>query len=478
MEDHPVEVKSPSFPRLLQLLSDSQVLSSELQQEVQALMEMVKEQQEREKITDRDVEAIDKTLTYFLELLEKESAYSGLADCCRLLRNICVQCPSAQDKVLPCLKKIKSVIHSCAGLKRGIHKTESESGIILFRCIVQFIGNCIVNHPNNQEYVWNNFQDELSDLLTFGDEKLCTYTCMVYHNCLRGMLDRKSEMDTEHCGQILCDVVKATIDKESEYGLFVVGDCLEVKGTLEVADEDLLDHEILYVLEILIDQLKRLPKDCDLTGPCPHPSVDNLRYVVTQVATYSTAILNVIEEKMEINPNVIVKQIEILGLASSHTQLYGELQNESDLLTTCLYLLHSIHRLGQCGDNVFSNVEKVTRVTEVDVHHPAFGLKKDIIRLLANLVHRHKENQDKVREMDGLPLILDQTNIDARNPYISQWAILAIHNLCENNPDNQKVLSDLKIQGVCDKSAVVEELGIEVELKDGKVSVKPKTQDR
>lgn len=57
-----------------------------------------------------------------------------------------------------------------------------------------------------------------SDLLNYGDEKLCTYTCMVYHNCLRGMLDRKSEMGAQHCGQILCDVVKATIDKESEYG--------------------------------------------------------------------------------------------------------------------------------------------------------------------------------------------------------------------------------------------------------------------
>lgn len=63
-------------------------------------------------------------------------------------------------------------------------------------------------------------------------------------------------------------------------------------------------------------------------------------------------------------------------------------------------LLHSIHRLGKCGDNVFSSVEKVTEAQKVDVHHPAYGLKKDIIRLLANLVHEHKANQDKVSHLN------------------------------------------------------------------------------
>lgn len=117
----------------------------------------------REKITASDIKAVSDTLTYFVELMNADtaSAYSGLADCCRLLRNVCVQCVSVQDKILPCLEKIKSVINNCAELKRGNHDTESESSCVLFRCIVQFIGNCIVNHAKNQEYVWNNLQDEL-----------------------------------------------------------------------------------------------------------------------------------------------------------------------------------------------------------------------------------------------------------------------------------------------------------------------------
>jgi hypothetical protein len=103
------------------------------------------------------------TVTYFVDLMKTDtaSAYSGLADCCRLLRNVCVQCVSVQDEMLPCLEKVKSVINSCAELQGGNHSTKSESSSVLFRCIVQFIGNSIVNHPRNQEYVWSNFKDEL-----------------------------------------------------------------------------------------------------------------------------------------------------------------------------------------------------------------------------------------------------------------------------------------------------------------------------
>jgi hypothetical protein len=44
--------------------------------------------------------------------------------------------------------------------------------------------------------------------------------------------------------------------------------------------------------------------------------------------------------------------------------------------------------------------------------------------------------------------------------------------------ENQRVLAALKVEGICDQSAVVEELGIQVELKDGKVSVKPRPKNK
>ena len=61
-----------------------------------------------------------------------------------------------------------------------------------------------------------------------------------------------------------------------------------------------------------------------------------------------------------------------------------------------LGLLQAVDEIGRQGNNVFSSVEKITREGEVDPHHPVFGLKRDIIRLLGNMSYRHRKNQDLV----------------------------------------------------------------------------------
>ena len=63
-------------------------------------------------------------------------------------------------------------------------------------------------------------------------------------------------------------------------------------------------------------------------------------------------------------------------------------------------LLHCIHVIGREDRNEFSEMCKLSDVTATptDVtEHPVFGLKSNIIRLLANAVHQHKSNQDLVR---------------------------------------------------------------------------------
>lgn len=65
--------------------------------------------------------------------------------------------------------------------------------------------------------------------------------------------------------------------------------------------------------------------------------------------------------------------------------------------------------------------------------------------------------QDRVRECEGLPVIMNQCVIDERNPCtpfkslfdisltpiltdLREHAILALHNLLEDNPENQAVV--------------------------------------
>ena len=52
--------------------------------------------------------------------------------------------------------------------------------------------------------------------------------------------------------------------------------------------------------------------------------------------------------------------------------------------------------IGKQGDNAFTPANKLTQEGSIDKNNPVFGLKRDIIRLIGNLVYKNRTNQDKV----------------------------------------------------------------------------------
>ena len=58
-------------------------------------------------------------------------------------------------------------------------------------------------------------------------------------------------------------------------------------------------------------------------------------------------------------------------------------------------------------------------------------------------------------------------------PDITQWAVLAIRNLCEGNTMNQELIARLECRGVEKTQSLLTEFGCEVEIgDDGKLKVK------
>eukprot|EP00026_Physarum_polycephalum_P016571 Phypoly_transcript_17506.p1 GENE.Phypoly_transcript_17506~~Phypoly_transcript_17506.p1 ORF type:complete len:117 (-),score=28.70 Phypoly_transcript_17506:265-615(-) len=101
--------------------------------------------------------------------------------------------------------------------------------------------------------------------------------------------------------------------------------------------------------------------------------------------------------------------------------------------------------------------------------------------LIANLTYNNKGNQDEVRELGGVELVLNHCNIDDTNPFIREWAIYAIKNLLEGNPENQEIVRGLKAEKVSDTHGVMQEMGIGAELVNGvlkfKQNVPPNLKD-
>ncbi|KAG5882825.1 hypothetical protein JTB14_033196 [Gonioctena quinquepunctata] len=156
--------------------------------------------------------------------------------------------------------------------------------------------------------------------------------------------------------------------------------------------------------------------------------------------------------------------LEILSSLSSNEAYLEKLQTHKDILVNSGALLINIHRLGKMSNNEFTPIQKLSE-DEMEGQklneHPAFGFKADLVRLIGNICWKNSGLQNLARTAEVIPIILDSCNIDARNPFITQWSILAIRNLCENNAENQKVIAGLHQQGTV-SSDVLEEMGITV----------------
>ncbi|RUS91243.1 hypothetical protein EGW08_000955 [Elysia chlorotica] len=114
-------------------------------------------------------------------------------------------------------------------------------------------------------------------------------------------------------------------------------------------------------------------------------------------------------------------------------------------------MLRSITEKGKSGDSVFKREEKASAQDNVDPHHPVYGLKKDLIRLIANMAYKHRGNQDL-------------------------WVVLAIRNLLDGNRENRDVLSGMSLQGMAGHMSQLRAMGVHTELRGGKIVVKPADQ--
>ena len=60
---------------------------------------------------------------------------------------------------------------------------------------------------------------------------------------------------------------------------------------------------------------------------------------------------------------------------------------------------------------------------------------------------------------------------------IAQWAVFASHNLTENNEENQRYIAALKMEGVANNQAVLDEMGLCAEEEGEKVVIKKKRKE-
>lgn len=382
----------------------------------------------------------------------------------RVLRNSCVGEPDIQRKIV---ENTAAVDSTCDIVKIILHSSDQEK-IICLRVGVQFLGNLVVNNRQTQPIIWNKCSTVLLDLMKHEDDRVGNYSCMVMYNILLGCPDITSAL--EDYKQLLEILIEHAM-KDSEFALFTIQLLLSRPGYLPKVYHTVNMKHRLFLLDCLHFMIT--PESKTSIPTC------SLKFLADNFKTQSDCILKTCNTYVDtLEPAEVSKLLQFLASACAESTYQLLLQSDKSLLINCTMLLRSIHSLGKSGKNNFSVIQKMadlslaTRDSTV-AEHPAFGFKSSLIQMLANLCWRHLDNQNKIRELDCIPVLMDCCNIDARNPLIIQWVVLTVHNLCESNRDNQAVIASMTTEGTLDSNMLLE-MGLTIHAdEDNKIVIVP-----
>ncbi|XP_068046559.1 ataxin-10 isoform X3 [Anomalospiza imberbis] len=380
--------------------------------------------------------AIEQTCKDSCGLTDLNTCLLLIAECFRCLRNACVECAKNQH-VLRNLGLISTSVHLIM-LLHGIQIKE-ELLLTALRCSLQFLGNIAAGNGDSQNSIWKcAFPDLFLTCLTYSDEKIVTYCCMVLFTCLnservRELLDPGNLTVALH----VLSVYKEQLDSEWSVTL------LELM-MVKVSDKNSVSSEEMNVLV----------RHADFLADCFQEKCG--------AVLKFTAVADMEDEEAL----VTIRLLDVLCEMTSDNGQLEHLQAFPGLLETAVDTLRLTHLAGKQAVNIFTATHSVTGQEEIS--HPAVGFKSHLIRLIGNLCYKNKENQDKVYDLDGISLILDNCSIDDNNPFVSQWAVYAIRNLTELNEQNQALIAQMEHKGLADSSAL-ERMGLEIQRRDDKL---------
>lgn len=121
----------------------------------------------------------------------------------------------------------------------------------------------------------------------------------------------------------------------------------------------------------------------------------------------------------------------------------------SDRLLGCKVLEPLVAMLGLLDkhlpriENAKQQQDKIQDEEDVSMKR-LFMYKCELISIIGNVSHNSRAVQDRMRELDGLALVLNNMKIDDNHPFIREYAVVALKSLLDNNSANQTYVDGMK----------------------------------
>ncbi|KAI7887247.1 spinocerebellar ataxia type 10 protein domain-containing protein [Mucor mucedo] len=372
--------------------------------------------------------------------------------------------------------------------------SETDNNMIL-QVGTQAICNIITNNQIAIDFIWKIWMSNerrgsiWSLILSKSNENIIMSALVLIINCIRGNEIRCGLLVTSKIGKdiiaaILGDIERLHGSEESknfELGYTIFSELIsfgyfkELYTNIDDFSKNILISDHQTILLKLLDSKIHAHKESfpEFIGH------KELEFLIDQFQVIAKETIVIILAVKGSNPEE-KSNLEVEKVTNVYTGVILLLQ-----MLNQLFVLDENHQRGikqlLVGVNALSLVTDILghlesmKLPPAQVENPLAGfnfLKRECVRLMGTLCHKDRLMQDKIRELGGIPLILCQFKIDDSNPYLREYATLALRNVMEGNTENQKLIEELQPQEIL-QTDELKEMGLSTELmQDGKVRIK------
>ncbi|KAF9245294.1 spinocerebellar ataxia type 10 protein domain-containing protein [Melanogaster broomeanus] len=417
----------------------------------------------------------------------------------RFTRNLVAGIPTNQQNAFENEPSLRRILYAYSSWSA----TQDPQSYAVTRMSVQTLSNMVTSNEILMSRLWDTYmnlpeeQVVLVRLLGSPDTRTVLSLLVLLVNCIHESIQRRTLLAGSPVGARICisllDRMVTLYDAEDasdegkafDYGyhlfahLFEGGFAPELYANLKVAEEVIVPHQTT-LLKLLDSYLQSSHCSSALAGMCPM-----LTACFFELATFSResvrkSIGTLPVENADEDPEGNVPVPEILDL------LLPKACEALVLVTQCIVsIMLTVEEIStsEISENDFQPLirdavsprgECIVLLRLLDIFLPRinFGkpvvsprasqdhvspaasdptgfsyLKRDLVRLVSILCHKDGSTQDRVRSCGGIPVIMSMCVVDERNPYLREHAIFALHNLLEDNEENQAVVNSIQPSG-------------------------------
>ncbi|XP_053687919.1 ataxin-10 [Sabethes cyaneus] len=382
---------------------------------------------------------------------EKDVQVEIALKCLKMLKQSCALGQTFQDEIIGKKNLLQTL--------NGILQDEAVSEDVRISCL-QLVANLCVQNPPNQASVLRELQGFLFECIE-SNSRFANASAMIVYNAF---LSKASDsLETQQLLEVLLVNIETARLAQQDSPEFV---CIFVEY-LMCKTAEILDGYEKISLAKRIQFLRYLTEYIRTEDRRSTPVNRELfRHLMLDFNQKCDSVLKTTDNYLDQDQSEELFTLLMLLSDATCVHPYGQfLKLYKTLFLNMGYLLRQLHELGKNeNDNMFTPVQKIEEILKVKQgtskikveEDISFSLKSSLVKALVNLLYQNKTNQNLARETGFIPVLLECTNLDARNPLIKEWTILAIRNLCEDNLENQKFVASLSKIGDAENSLVSE----------------------